>query len=482
MSTVHLDGAVSPGKAAKNPQELVAFLRAKRRSGGAQTPRREPSMAGSMAGSMAQAPAAMGGSPPPPPPMPPMMMGGPPGPPPPLPPGMQPFGNNQLLSEIEQAAQARAAARQFPQGGANNQLLSEIEQVAQARSAQRAGQLVPQGGGYNPLLEEIRAAGGSPRGRIDQWLTQDGNPGLDQHEEIRLGESAVSPVMTASRSASPPPPSAPGGAHDKFSMVPPDDHDGPLNHVQELLMHHGLVERKRTSIASAPHSQGHQSQLQPRGHVAKLLMRHDLHDIDDPVAMAQQFSEESMRVLQTIQTYPSFGYPQQPYPQPQYQQQNLGPVPEAPAPQTSIWERMHHTAQTQPPMHSQQGAPGPNGMMLPYTIRAPTPGPLMPTTSTYQTMPGRSTFAVRLQKRDMPGGRRSFGMKINWNDYHRRIEVTEVVPSTFHHSTHSTVHLPVCSVQPRTSLALTLAVAPRFACRRTGRRGTRSGRIACHQN
>ena len=462
VSTAHLDGAVSPGKAAKNPQELVAFLRAKRRSGGSQTPRRAPSMAGSMAGSMAQAPAAMsGGSPPPPPPMPLMMMGGPP--PPALPPGMLFGGNNQLLSEIEQAAQARAAARQVPQGpiGVNSQLLFEIEQAAQARAAQRAGQPVP-GGGLNPLLEEIRAAGGSPRGRIDQWLAQDGNPGLDQHEEIRLGESAVSPVMTASRSASPPPPSAHAGAHGKFSL---DDHDGPVNYVQELLMQHGLVERKRTSVVSAQHSQGHQSQLQPTGHVAKLLMRHQLHDIDDPVAMAHQISEESMRVLQTIQTYPSFGYPQQPYSQPQYQQQNLGPVPGASAPQTSIWERLHDMSQTQPPVHS-QGAPGPNDMMLPYTIRAP--GPLLPTTSMYQTLPGRSTFTVRLQKRDMPGGRRSFGMKINWNEYHRRIEVTEVVPSTFHHATHSSVHLLVCSATltlTRDSVCLQTDRPPRRAFR-----------------
>jgi hypothetical protein len=169
-------------------------------------------------------------------------------------------------------------------------------------------------------------------------------------------------------------------------------------------------------------------------------MRHELHDVDDPVAIAQQ-------ALHTIQSYPSYaGHPQQPaYPQQQQQQQqqqqDLGPVPGAPAPQLSIWETLRQSAQPQAhpypqqmPMFEQQpGAPGPNGMMLPHSIKAPMPGQpgqLMPTTSTYQTMPGRSTFTVRLQKRDM-GGRRSFGMKINWNEQHRRIEVTEVVPSAF---------------------------------------------------
>ena len=67
--------------------------------------------------------------------------------------------NDELLSEIERAAQAAAAgraARQVPQGGANSQLLSEIEQAAQARAAGRAAQLVPQqgGDGTNMLLEE----------------------------------------------------------------------------------------------------------------------------------------------------------------------------------------------------------------------------------------------------------------------------------------------------------------------------------------
>ena len=81
MSTVHLNGAVSPGKAARNPQELVAFLRAKRKSGG-----------GSQ---IMEAPGA----------------GGPPGPAPPLPAAAGGDGGgasaNPLLAEIEQAAMLR---------------------------------------------------------------------------------------------------------------------------------------------------------------------------------------------------------------------------------------------------------------------------------------------------------------------------------------------------------------------------------------
>jgi len=399
----------------------------------------------------------MMGGPPPPPPVP----GGPPGPPPPLPPGgmmgaieqaardrqgrvVMPQGgaNDELLSEIERAAQAAAAgraARQVPQGGANSQLLSEIEQAAQARAAGRAVQLVPQqgGDGTNMLLEEIRAAGGSPRGRIDQWLTQGGTG--DYEEAIRLGESAVSPVMTASRSASPPPPSAYGGQY-TLAPAPARIDDGPVNHVQELLMRAGLTRHRPASTVAAqqqPNQQQPPQQFQPGDHVSTLLMRHELHDTADVYELAAQMQQHAELVPQTFQ---QMGYAQHQYQQQhqqQQQQQQLRAVPGAPALQPTIWGKMLETAQSNPyaqPQQSgtyQQQGQQPSGMMLPHSLLPPGQGMPMPTSSTYQQTPGRQIVTVPLEKRAVQaGGNPTFGMSITMNDQHRRIEVTNVSPST----------------------------------------------------
>ena len=430
MSTAHLSGAVSPGKAARNPQELVAFLRAKRKSSGSV---------------MMDAPTS--GSPmdlsqgPPPAPPPPMFAGGPRGPPPPLPPGGlqgggmmgggDPMGApNPLLSEIELAARARQDRVVVPQAGGYNPLLSEIENAARAR--QDRVPVLQQNAGANPLLDEIRAAGGSSRGGgggIDQWLQQSGgvppNQGLpgawqgqlvpEQQQngaDMRLGESAVSPTLTDQRSASPPPPSALSmQQRGTFNVVTQQfDNDGePVNYVRELLMQRGLVNKPKTLMnlqqAGGP-MQEQQPQFDPSDHVSQLLMRHDFHNTKDVYSMAEQVHQEAQRAPQM----------------PQYWQQSQGQGMAPPGAQGGLGQ-VPGMAPQQPQQHStiweQLGQVQSQRQSMPQRTASVYQGPSA----------GRTTFQVALQKAIItPGGQPTFGMSLKWVPAHSRIEVTNVPP------------------------------------------------------
>ena len=412
MSTVHLNGAVSPGKAARNPQELVAFLRAKRKSGG-----------GSQ---IMEAPGA----------------GGPPGPAPPLP----------------------AAAGGDGGGASANPLLAEIEQAAMLRD-QRVG-AAPAVDAANPLLAEIRAAGGTPRkqggARVDEWLSQGAPPGAagpaqytlqaqQAGQEMRMGESAVSPSFTGQRSHSPPPPShalmgVPGAGAPVLnpnSAAPPPSSAvqqalanggpvGPVNHVQDLLITNGLVDAphppRHTYEYSRPQAP-QQPQFDPNDHVSQLLLRHNLHTRSDVLSDAvKQAQAEGQRFAQLQQQYPQ--YAQQLASQ-QQQQQQLGQVPgqPAPQPQDTIWHSLLETAQSRPQAQypSQQYA-------------APQP---------QQPQPQR--IAANLTKQALqPGGKPTFGLSLGVNPTHGRIEVTNVAPSKF-------AHVAVCTSTPGVRVAATMS-------------------------
>lgn len=461
MSTAHLSGAVSPGKAARNPQELVAFLRAKRKSGGSQM----------MDAPTSSSPMQDFSQGPPPAPPPPMFAGGPPGPPPPLPPGGfqgggDPMGApNPLLSEIELAARARQDRVVVPQAGGYNPLLSEIENAARAR--QERVPVLQQNAGANPLLDQIRAAGGSPRGGgggIDQWLQQSGGgtlppnqavPGAWQGQlvpeqqqdgaDMRLGESAVSPTLTAQRSASPPPPSALSqqqrGTYNVVTQQYSNDGE-PVNYVRELLMTHGLVNKPRTLMTQqqpgAPQEQ--EPQFDPNDHVSQLLMRHDFHTTKDVYSIAQQIHQEAQR----------------PLPVPHWQQ-GQGTLPHSLLPPGA------------------QGGPGQVPGMAPQQPQHSTiweqlgqvQAQRMPerTASVYQgPMNGRSTFQVSLQKAVItPGGQPTFGMGLKWAPEHSRIEVTNVPPSESwpHYTELPLVH----ATAPLLSVFLSWSASLTFVCR-----------------